>query len=72
METKPRTMSTKERSRLARLRRAAAYRGHRIWKLRTSEPQYAEHGPYAVVDIKTNGVVASQLDLDGLEKHYQS
>ena len=49
----------------AQIRRSAHRAGYRVVKIRDTSRDYAQYGPYALVDVATNGIVASGLaDLD--------
>jgi hypothetical protein len=56
----------RRRAQESRVRRALARRGERLWKPR-SRYQW-EYGPYAVVDVARNEIVAWGCDLDELER----
>jgi len=56
---------TNEQTREARVRRQLARNGERLWKPRGRHE--AEYGPYAVIDLSTNAVMARGCTLDDLE-----
>ena len=55
-------------AREARLRRLADRHGRRLVKVRTNSRQFAEYGPYCLVDHTTNSILERSLDLDDVER----
>lgn len=52
----------------SRLRRRAAREGLRLTKFRESARDYHRYGPYALIDLGMNYLVAYGLDLDEVEE----
>jgi len=60
---------TDEAARLRKLRRVAAADGLHLTKYRTRSPWFNQYGPYALVDVSTNVMVAYGIaDLDTVER----
>jgi len=54
------------------LRRLAGIRGLRLWKVREGSRDYAEYGPWAIVDANTNGIVGRGFNQEDLEAEIRS
>ena len=54
------------------LRRLAEARGLRLWKVREGSRDYAEYGPWAIVDANSNGIVGRGFNLVDLEAEIRS
>lgn len=60
----------RRRAQESRVRRALAHQGERLWIPR-GRYQW-EYGPYAVVDVERNMIVAWGCDLDDLERELRA
>jgi hypothetical protein len=65
------TPSNTDTARLKRVRRKAAHEGQYIVKMRADSPWFQQYGPFMIVDLRGDVVVASGLDLDHLEWEYE-
>lgn len=64
-------MLSEEEKVLRRLRRRYSRNGLRIWKVREDSRWYAEFGPYSLVDVFLNAVVARSLSFEELVEGYE-
>lgn len=66
MTTPPRTEERVRRAQESRVRRALARQGEKLWIPRGRWAD--QYGPYAVVEARTNVLIAWGCDLDELER----